>query len=256
MDSMSNREFLKARAWKEWREGKPESDQQKGVPRPAPEKPFPAYAKLVNLVSPDKLTVGNVPVIEVIRKRRSRRRFTEQSLTLEELSYLLWATQGITRVTEVPDGLTTFRTVPSGGSRHSFETYLAVDRVDGVQPGIYRYLPLEHKLLFVREDPDLMQKMVDACCGQEFVRQSAVVFVWSAIPYRMEWRYTVVSHKIIAIDAGHVCQNLYLAAESIGAGTCAIGAYFQDEMDNLFGLDGEDEFTIYAAPVGKLESGG
>jgi len=77
------------------------------------------------------------------------------------------------------------------------------------------------------------------------------VFIWTTIPYRMEWRYSVVSHKIIALDAGHVCQNLYLACESIGCGTCAIGAYDQEKMDRFLGVDGEEEFAIYAAPVGR-----
>jgi SagB-type dehydrogenase family enzyme len=68
----------------------------------------------------------------------------------------------------------------------------------------------------------------------------------------MEWRYGLAAHKVIAIDAGHVCQNLYLACEAIGAGTCAIAAYDQEAMDDLVGLDGKDEFTIYLAPVGKV----
>ena len=77
------------------------------------------------------------------------------------------------------------------------------------------------------------------------------MFIWTTIPNRMEWRYSVVSHKIIALDAGHVCQNLYLACESIGCGTCAIGAYDQEKMDKFLGVDGEEEFAIYAAPVGR-----
>lgn len=145
------------------------------------------------------------------------------------------------------------RTAPSGGARHPFETYLFANRVEGVPAGLYRYLPLEHKLLFLKEDPDQSRKVVEACCGQPFVAEAAALFVWTTIPYRTEWRYSVLSPKIIALDAGHLCENLYLAAESIGAGTCGIGAYFQEEMDQLLGIDGEEEFTIYAAPVGKIE---
>lgn len=79
-----------------------------------------------------------------------------------------------------------------------------------------------------------------------------MVFVWSAIPYRTEWRYSVLSYKDILIEAGHICQNLYLACEAIGAGTCAIAAYSQKLMDALIGIDGEDELTVYLAPVGKV----
>ena len=90
--------------------------------------------------------------------------------------------------------------------------------------------------------------------GQIFVGQAAVAFIWSVIPYRTEWRYAGVSHKAVAIDSGHLCQNLYLACEGIGAGTCAIGAYDQAKMDALIGVDGEDEFVIYMAPVGKIQA--
>jgi len=72
-----------------------------------------------------------------------------------------------------------------------------------------------------------------------------------APPHRMEWRYGLAAHKVIAIDAGHVCQNLYLACEAIGAATCAIAAYDQGEIDKLLRIDGQDEFTIYLASVGK-----
>lgn len=247
----SGREFLKAHVWKQYGGDEFVTHQSKGLPRPAPEKPFPDDARLIELVDPSDLTVGDVSIKEVIRKRRSRRKFTDEPLSLEELSYLLWATQGVTKAANLRDGVLTYRTVPAGGALQPFETYLAVNRVTGVEPGLYRYLPMEHKLLFMRSEPDLMERAAIGCAGQEFVATSAVVFIWACVPYRKEWRYAAASHKIIAQDSGHLCQNLYLAAESIGAGTCAIGAYFQDEMDTLLGVDGEDEFTIYVAPVGK-----
>ena len=246
------RAFIKADDWDEWARSGHESDQGRGLPRPPAQKPYPADATLVDLVPPEEITVGAAPLRDVIARRRSRRRYTEEPLTLEELSYLLWATQGVTTAMDRPDGLVTLRTVPSGGASHPFETYLAVSRVQGVDPGLYRYLPLEHKLLFIRTEPKLMEKVVAGCRGQDFVGTAAVVFIWTAIPYRVEWRYTIVAPKIVAQDSGHLCQNLYLAAEAIGAGTCAIGAYSQSKMDALLGVDGRDEFTVYAAPVGKI----
>jgi SagB-type dehydrogenase family enzyme len=83
---------------------------------------------------------------------------------------------------------------------------------------------------------------------------TAVCFIWTAVPYRMEWRYSTLSPKLIALDAGHVCQNLYLACEAIGAGTCAIGAYDQRAIDAFLRVDGVDEFAVYMAPVGKVAS--
>ncbi|MFW9832081.1 MAG: SagB/ThcOx family dehydrogenase [Candidatus Thorarchaeota archaeon] len=148
---------------------------------------------------------------------------------------------------------TTKRTVPSGGSRHPFETYLIVNNVEGLQPGIYRYLALQHKLY--PEDtaqPDLPEKITKSCHDQRFAGRAAVVFVWAVIPYRIEWRYSVAAHKGIAIEAGHICQNLYLACEAVGAGTCAIAAYDQIAIDQLIGVDGKDEFTVYISAVGKV----
>jgi SagB-type dehydrogenase family enzyme len=148
------------------------------------------------------------------------------------------------------------RVVPSGGARQPFETYLVVNRVNGLRPGVFRFLPIEHKLLPLREDVSgLPQSVTDACFGQDFIGKSAVVFVWAAIPYRTEWRYSIISYKDILIEAGHICQNLYLACEEIGAGTCAIAAYDQRAVDGLIGVDGTDEMAVYLAPVGKIPQG-
>jgi SagB-type dehydrogenase family enzyme len=184
-----------------------------------------------------------------IAKRESHRRFTAESLSLDELAFLLWATQG---VREKLHETAILRTVPSAGCRHPFETYLAILRVDGLEQGIYRYLPLDHSLAFVKTVDNLPAHLTAATRGQSFTGQAAVTFIWTAIPVRTEWRYAEASYKVIALDAGHVCQNLYLACEAVGAGTCAIAAYNQALTDELVGVDGDDEFTVYIAPVGKI----
>jgi SagB-type dehydrogenase family enzyme len=145
-----------------------------------------------------------------------------------------------------------FRTVPSAGARHALETYVAAIDVSGLEKGIYRYLPFEHQLLFEFSEKQIEQKLVEASLGQTFVGQAPVVFIWTAIPLRMEWRYGLAAHKLIALDAGHVCQNLYLACEAIHAGCCAVAAYHQQLCDRLLRLDGKEEFVIYLAPVGKI----
>jgi SagB-type dehydrogenase family enzyme len=244
--SDASREFLRSDLWGKWETM--ETAQRRRLPPPPPEKPAAEGAPLLDLVPPDRLTLGRMPVREAIARRHSRRRYLEQPLSLEELSFLLWATQGLRGAS----GHAFARTVPSAGARHPFETYLAILRVDGIEPGLYRYLPLRHKLCHLRSDPDLASKLANGCQGQSFVAESAVTFIWAAIPYRMEWRYAAISPKLIALDAGHVCQNLYLACEAIGAGTCAVGAYYQDQIDDLVGVDGVDEFTVYLAPVGKV----
>jgi SagB-type dehydrogenase family enzyme len=166
------------------------------------------------------------------------------------LAFLLSATQGVReRINEAA----VLRTVPSAGCRHPFETYLAVQRVEGLDGGIYRYLPLDNALVFERGVDNLPGRLTAATHGQRFAGQAAVTFVWTVIPERTEWRYAEASYKVIALDAGHVCQNLYLACEAVGAGTCAIAAYNQTLVDELLGVDGNEEYCINIAPVGKID---
>ncbi len=230
-----------------------DTDAHGGIAPPPIEKPYPADAKKIDLVAPDKLTVGTLSVREAIRNRRSRRTYSTEPFSLEELSYLLWSTQGISKIDRNEVGQVTahYRTVPSGGARHPFESYLLISRVTGVVPGLYRYLPEEHQLLRVKEDETLGLKLMAACYGQSFVSQAAVTFVWTAIPYRTEWKYGCIAQKLVAIEIGHVCQNLYLAIESIQGGMCAVMGYHQGRMDALLGVDGTDEFVIYLAATGK-----
>lgn len=241
------RQVLKSQEWGSFATmGTP---QQRGVMPPALEKPAPPGATLFDLVPPAEFASGQMPLVEAIAKRRSRRKYTEANLTLEELSFLLWACQGIEKVA---NNIRAFRTVPSAGCRHPFETYVLVNRVEGVAPGLYRYLPIEHRLCLLDADPGLAAE-IHAASEDQYVLESAVTFIWTVIPYRSEWRYLHHSHRVILMDVGHVCQNLYLAAESIGCGTCAIGAYDQKRMDAALGVDGEEEFTIYMAPVGRVD---
>ncbi|MFX1250336.1 MAG: SagB/ThcOx family dehydrogenase [Promethearchaeota archaeon] len=228
----------------------PESDQRKKLPQPPVQKSPPKNAELVDLIPPNNFTIGKKPFIEVVNARNSHRSYTEEPLTLEELSFLLWCTQGVKRISR--NKLRIKRNVPSAGSRHSFETYLVINRVQDLKPGLYRYLSLEHKLCFLKLIENSEQLIGEISYNQTFIGKAAVVFYWVTVPYRMEWRYSVLSTKFIAIGAGHMCQNLYLACEAIGAGTCAIGYYDQNKVDELLGIDGEDEFTIYVAPVGKI----
>ncbi len=226
-----------------------ESDQSKGIEYPPLQRPLPEATEVVKLPEADPDAHADMPIGGIIDARRSVRKFTEEPITMEELSWLLWATQGVKKVFR--EGIASLRSVPSGGARHPMDTYLLVNSVTGIKPGLYRYLPLDHALARVG-DHISSESAADGCLGQKFAGDCAVCFVWSVIPYRTEWRYGPVSGKVIALDAGHLCQNLYLACTAMGLGTCAIGAYDQEKMDTLLGLDGEKEFVIYVAPVGRL----
>ena len=248
MSVENNRNFMKSDFAESVHE---RSDQAKGIPFPPLNKEIPdGNSPTIDLPAPDSIALAQPDLNQLFKKRESRRAYSDGELSLAELSFLLYATQGIKEV--VGDGYATRRPVPSAGARHPFETYLAVNRVEDLEPGLYRYLPLEHQLLFLEASDNLLELLTAANLGQRFVGQAACVFAWSCIPYRAEWRYMNHAHKNMLLDAGHICQNLYLAVEALGLGTCAIGAYDQAAMDALLELDGEDEYVVYLAPVGKI----
>lgn len=229
------------------------TEQNRNVPAPPLQKPCPGDAFRTDL--PDGATalarLCRMSVADAIEQRESVRFYTDDQLTLEELSALLWATQGVRRILG-PD--CALRTVPSAGARHALETYVAASRVEGLPSGLYRYLPLDGQLARLNLDGQIGRKAALACLGQGFVAGAAAVFFWTTIPARMEWRYDIAAHKVIAMEAGHACQNLYSACTALGAGTCAIAAYDQEACDLLLGVDGNEEFTVYIAPIGKLHT--
>lgn len=225
------------------------TQQSEGIQSPAVQKPVLPDSRIIKLPNQEAWSIPDFDLKAAIAGRQSHRRFKEEPLSLDELAFLLWATQGVRKI--VNDAVI-LRTVPSAGCRHPFETYLAVLRIDGLQNGIYRYLPLDHALVFEKVVDNLSTHLTAATRGQSFTGQAAVTFFWTVKPSRTEWRYAEASYKVIALDAGHVCQNLYLACEAISAGTCAIAAYNQTLADDLLGVDGDEEFTVYIAPVGKV----
>jgi len=226
------------------------SDQERQLPQPPLEKPVAAGTPLFDLPPPNPAVLTEHDLYCCLKRRRSRRTFNAAPLTRDELAFLLWATQGVQRV--FGNNYSTFRPAPSGGARHPFETYLIVNRVASLERGIYRYLPLSHRLALLCADETVLPRLNEAAMGQSFIGESAVVFAWSCVAYRCEWRYHIASTKLILMDAGHMCQNLYLACEAIGCGTCAVAAYDQQGLDRLLGLDGDDEFVVYLAPVGRI----
>lgn len=225
------------------------SAQSQGIPQPPLELSFDKEGMLLSLPQPDQITFGDSPLRQILEQRRSLRKYAAQPLSLEELSYLLWTTQGVQKKTLT----STVRTVPSAGARHAFETYLLVNRVESLKPGIYRYLALEHQLQPVNLSEGLTEQVIEAARNQKFIGESAVTFLWVAVTERMTWRYSERGYRYLFLDAGHVCQNLYLSAESISCGACAIDAYKDDDINKILNLDGENQFVIYMATVGKKE---
>lgn len=173
--------------------------------------------------------------------------YAPASLALAEISYLLWCTQGVMKATRGA----TLRTVPSAGARHAFETYLLANRVEGLTPRLYHFLAGEHALQPRPGTEGIAPALARACLDQEMLETCAVAFVWVAVASRMTWRYGQRGYRYLHLDAGHVCQNLYLAAESLDCGACAIAAFDDDAVNGLLGVDGEEQFAIYLATVGR-----
>lgn len=226
-----------------------EPDQGQGLPQPPLE--TPEEGERITLPAPDTITMLPLDLRAAIELRRSLRKYADISFSLEELAYLLWTTQGVREVIERPTVRVTFRTVPSAGARHALDTYLLANRVEGLEPGLYRYMAVEHALVRLPRPASIAADLTEACLGQAFVGTCAATFFWAADVYRMGWRYVERGYRYLYLDAGHVCQNLYLATEQIGGGCCAIGAYNDEAVDTLLGLDGEQRFTVYIATAGK-----
>lgn len=230
-----------------------ESDQTQGKEQPPLEWAPSKDQKVIELPPPSLLKLGGIPLRKVIDQRRTVRKYADDPISLDELSYLLWCTQGVQQLNPAytKGGRITLRTVPSAGARHAFETYVLANNVTGLLVGLYRFWATEHKLIEVSTDTGLAERLTEACLGQKMIKEAAATFVWVADTYRMWWRYQERGYRYMLLDAGHVCQNMYLAAESIGCGACAVGAYNDNEVHRVMELDGVEQLVIYIAPVGK-----
>jgi SagB-type dehydrogenase family enzyme len=228
------------------------SGQKQGLPQPPLELPCDPRLQHIKLPEPASIELPEIALRTAIENRTTVREYARQPLTLEEFAYLLWMIQGVKEVHT--EGSRTSRNVPSAGARHAIETYLAVNMVGGLEGGLYRYLALSHELVSLHHEQDFINRLKVACRNQEHILSSAVTFIWVSVVERMTWRYSERSYRYLFLDAGHICQNLYLAAEQIGCGVCAIASYDDEEVNALLGLDGEKLFVTYLASLGKKTS--
>ena len=224
------------------------TDQSALLPQPELTDAAQEGCELIDLPDPASITLPGVDLLKAITDRVSIRSYSEEPFSLEELSMLLWCTQGIKQISNRP---ATLRTVPSAGSRHPFETFMLINKVVGLTPGLYKYAALEHKLILVSTDASLPDKLTADCHNQAMVKNSAVTFFWVAVVYRTFWRYVERGYRYLHLDAGHICQNLYLAVEAMNAGCCGIAAFDDDALAATLGVNGEDRLPIYLATTGK-----
>ncbi|HET7727520.1 MAG TPA: SagB family peptide dehydrogenase [Candidatus Limnocylindrales bacterium] len=208
---------------------------------------YKAYPGAPRIALPRPDLSGGRWTEEAIVVRRSVRTYAADPMTIEELSRVLFLASGITG-DAWGDAR---RTAPSSGALYPLELYPVVHNVAGVERGVYHYAYREHALELVRPG-DHRQAVVDQGLGQEFLGTcGAVVFV-SLILQRMRFRYQDRSYRYGLIEAGHVGQNLYLAATSAGLGACAIGAFMDDAINAMLGIDGTDEAAVYLLSVGRV----
>ncbi len=182
---------------------------------------------------------------EAVERRRSQREYRGGPLSLAGLSRVLYYAAGIT------DSERGYRAAPSAGALYPMEVYPIVNQVEDLPAGIYHYLVRRHELELVREG-DFRRELVRLAVGQEMVGDAQVVVVLAAVFGRTRWKYGDRADRYVLLEAGHIGENLYLAATSAGLGACAVGAFFDDGLNGLLGLDGQEEAAVYMLTVGRV----
>lgn len=192
---------------------------------------------------PEPGEYSDMTVGEAINSRRSVRSYSEESITLEELSVLLFSAQGITS----ENGL--FRAAPSAGATYPLTVFVAASRIDSLEPGIYRYVPEENSLEL--EVPgDSLMSLATAALGQRFARDAAAVLVLAADYSMTTSVYGERGVRYVDMEAGHAAQNVYLQCTALGLGTVAVGAFADDEVEAIV-CPASGSMPIYLLPVGR-----
>ncbi|HID69941.1 MAG TPA: SagB/ThcOx family dehydrogenase [Desulfobacterales bacterium] len=207
---------------------------------------FKHYPDAEKIELPRTWQLTEARITPLLQNRRSLRKYDEEPVKLEELAFMLWASQGIT----AKSGKYSFRTAPSGGALYPVETYISVNHIADLEPGLYHF-DVESFSLNRLSDRESAEAVATACLNQKFMANSAVVFLWSAVIRRCMSKYGNRGMRYIFLDAGHICQNLLVAAEATGCGGGPVAAFYDDEVNELLGLDSQEETILYAASVGK-----
>jgi len=202
---------------------------------------------LKRLKLPEPSYKSPVSIEEALLLRRSIREYEDKPLTLQQVSQLLWAAQGITLPTYG------FRTAPSAGATYPLEVYVAVKEggVKELQAGIYHYLPRSHELELVKLG-DYSMELMRAALDQEWVRDAAINLVINAVYERTTRRYGDRGMRYVHMEVGHVGQNVYLQCISLGLACVVIGAFYDEEVKRI--IEGVGE-PLYIIPIGVKPGG-
>lgn len=203
-------------------------------------------SKLVPL--PDEFPESSLNLIEILKKRKSIRGYSSEPLRLRDLAFLLWASTGVRQ----HSGNRDFRVAPSAGALYPIETYIVVNNVEGLSEGVYHYNIKLHALEELKQG-NFSVNVARAALEQKMCLDAPVILIWTAIFERSRWKYKQRAYRYIYLDAGHVAQNLALAATAIGLGSCQIGAIYDDEVNEIVSVDGQEESTIYLSLIGHTK---
>jgi SagB-type dehydrogenase family enzyme len=185
-------------------------------------------------------------VLNVIRRRRSGRNYSEAPMTLEALSAILAACAGVTGENANDE----LRAAPSVGALYPVETYVVANRIESLPKGVYLYSSREHSLLEIRKG-DFSKAIARALLDQQAAAGASAVFVWTAVFSRAAWKYSERGLRYVYLGAGHIAENLVLAATALGLASCPIGAFYDEEVNEIVNVDGKEESAIYACCAGK-----
>jgi SagB-type dehydrogenase family enzyme len=203
--------------------------------------------KKAKCILPEPRTKGGVTVEEAIAKRRSRRNFLRTSLSVHDLSQILWAAYGIIKSSVFINK--SYKTAPSAGATYPLEIYAIIGSVIDLPAGIYKYHPLEHNITKLVEG-DIRKALCRAAFDQEMIEKAAFCLVYAAVYERCTAHYGERGYtRYVGMDVGHSAQNVYLQAEALGLGTCAIGAFNDELVTTVLELP-ENEEPLYIMPIG------
>jgi SagB-type dehydrogenase family enzyme len=208
----------------------------------APELIFGPSPAVIKMTLPEPQYDGEISIEEALLKRRSIRQYTGEPLTLQEVSQLLWAGQGITD----PRG---YRTAPSAGALYPLEIYVVVGDVENLAEGVYKYEPVEHELVQVLEG-DKRTDLASAALGQSSVSDAAIDLVVVAVYERTTVKYGERGIRYVHIEVGHAAQNMCLQATAMDLGIVTVGAFQDEQVKEVLDLP-EDEQPLYIIPVGR-----
>jgi len=225
-------------------------DMIRRVPEPPSEQPVPEGAKIIALPEPKKIKIPGVSVQEALESWEPVVYFSRTSITMNDLSFLLWSIQG-ERPIEASDA--PIRNVPSSGNRHPIDTYFVAGEIDGLPTGLYRYLPKNHQIVEIRKDSDIPFAMGTASMNFKVITRAAVTFLWVAVPYRSVWALGNRGYRSVLIETGHIGQALMMASASIGCEVHPIDLFHDQMVIQLAELDPETAWPVYIAAVGRRD---